>query len=399
MKKLILTALNNNDDIWFDCFIPFIITLKGTNYKGEVGVISYHLSEEKKLRLLENNILVFEALNLCPDLSLDRFLSAAHIAENYDLVALYDADIWFPKPELTVFEQIKDSDYLYCCYDVILPPFLLNGVLNTEEIALQLEKLLTIQSYYWQAGLTIAHNIAWKKYASYLIEALQNGNYKFEYGIDTTLLNLYSAQKNNVKHLAEKYNCLPFWGIQVDKSNFFPLKINNEEIEGIHITRFHRETNDFSFLKIASDIYLNNGTNYSLNRSPLYHYQHCGHLFQNTQIQNSNSFYCSELFCHTASFKLLDEILTIDAKDTFEIKLSYAGKTPCQIRIGYQAILNTHLPINFNVYLNNKRMALTKDKMTIFKIQENDELLIQSLHIRGDFGIRILLDKINIINE
>ena len=51
MKKLILVALNDNDDIWFNCFIPFAITLKSTNYDGEIGIISYNLSNNKKEKL------------------------------------------------------------------------------------------------------------------------------------------------------------------------------------------------------------------------------------------------------------------------------------------------------------------------------------------------------------
>ena len=146
---------------------------------------------------------------------------------------------------------------MYCLLDVNYSlPFILNGAKDKTEVKSKLDNLLTKQDYYWQAGLTIAHRQAWIKYGEYILNYLNKGNYQLEYGIDATILNLYSAETNNVSLLNKKYNCLPFWGINIDKVNFFPLRVDNEEIEGIHITRYHRETSDFSFLKTNIDLYL-----------------------------------------------------------------------------------------------------------------------------------------------
>lgn len=397
MKNIILTALDDNDDIWFTCFIPFILTLQNTNYKGDIGVISYSLSDEKRNILDQNKIKVFNASHTCTELSLDRFISIAAIANNYDIIALYDADIWFPKHELTLFEQINDFESLHCCYDVIIPPFLLNCVIHKESVKAKLDSLLSTQTHYWQAGLTIAHRNAWLSYRKYIINALNSRNYHYQYGIDTTLLNLYSVDTNKVVHLHKKYNCLPFWGIQVDKYNFFPIKVDNEEIEGIHITRYHRDTSNFSFIKVGIDLYLKNGSPFALKMAPLYHYQNCGNLFQNTYDKNDNPFYCNEVFCHTLLCKRThNQLLEIDTIGTFEIKLTYAGSNSCQIGIGYQALLNRVLPIKFKIYLRGQEINIAKDRLTILTIYEGDELLIQSLHLRSDFGIKLLLSRINI---
>ena len=40
-KRIILTALNNNEKLWYEQFIPFISTLKKTDYEGDIGVIDY----------------------------------------------------------------------------------------------------------------------------------------------------------------------------------------------------------------------------------------------------------------------------------------------------------------------------------------------------------------------
>lgn len=342
---------------------------------------------------------MFEAFNICHNLLLDRFISTSKIAEHYDIVALYDVDIWFPKHDLTLFEQVQDPSLLYCCYDVIIPPFILSGAKDKTEVKSKLDNLLTKQNYYWQAGLTVAHRQAWIKYGEYILNYLNKGNYKLEYGIDATILNLYSAEINNVSLLNKKYNCLPFWGINIDKVNFFPLRVDNEEIEGIHITRYHRETSDFSFLKTHIDLYLEKGENFLPEKPSLYHYQNCNNLFHNINNKHSNPFYCNEIFCHSFSYQWLNEnLLAIDAIDTFEMKLTYTGKDPCQIAIGYQAILNKHQPVKFKVYLNGRDIMALKDTMLPITINLNDELIIQSLHLRKDFGVRILLSQVNFPN-
>lgn len=66
MKTLILTAINDDDEFYFNHLIPFLLSLKNTNYVGDIGVIAYHLSEIKKQALLKNNILVFKTENKTP---------------------------------------------------------------------------------------------------------------------------------------------------------------------------------------------------------------------------------------------------------------------------------------------------------------------------------------------
>lgn len=136
MKKLILTTLNNNDEIWYRCFVPFILSLRKTNYDGDIGVISYDLSPEKRKKLAEHNVLIFEAEYRFNELLIDRHISTALIAQNYDYeqIALYDADIWFSSPNLTIFEQVQDHYSFHCCYDVIKPTFL--------KIPIKLDQLL-----------------------------------------------------------------------------------------------------------------------------------------------------------------------------------------------------------------------------------------------------------------
>lgn len=98
MKRIILTALSQNHNLWYEQFIPFIITLRKTSYVGDIGVINYGLSDEYIETLNRNNILIFSPLNAVTNLALDRHISASHIAKqfNYEQIAVFDADIWFP---------------------------------------------------------------------------------------------------------------------------------------------------------------------------------------------------------------------------------------------------------------------------------------------------------------
>ena len=103
--------------------MPFISTLKNTDYKGEIGVIAYNLSEIKKQRLIENNILIFEGKTISGTLVLDRQLQTAEISEayQYDQIALLDGDIWFPAGKFSLFDKLEESEKLYACYDVLYP--------------------------------------------------------------------------------------------------------------------------------------------------------------------------------------------------------------------------------------------------------------------------------------
>lgn len=57
-KRIILTALNHNEKLWYEQFIPFISTLKKTDYEGDIGVIDYGITSEAKDVLAKNNVLV-----------------------------------------------------------------------------------------------------------------------------------------------------------------------------------------------------------------------------------------------------------------------------------------------------------------------------------------------------
>lgn len=64
MKRIVLTALNDNNKIYYDNLIPFILSIKETDYEGDIGIIDYGLSQDKKEVLKANNILLFSPSNV-----------------------------------------------------------------------------------------------------------------------------------------------------------------------------------------------------------------------------------------------------------------------------------------------------------------------------------------------
>ena len=159
MKRLILTALDDNNKIWFENLIPFVLSLRRTNYTGDIGIIDYGLSEVKKICLKEHDIKIFKPSYGCKELLLDRHISAADIAQSYsyDQIAVYDCDIWFPSHHLDIFEQIKNEKNLYATYDAWRCTFLDNCVESElkKTVSAKIDAVVSRNGYVWQVGLIL----------------------------------------------------------------------------------------------------------------------------------------------------------------------------------------------------------------------------------------------------
>lgn len=267
MKRLILTALDDNNKIWFENLIPFILSLRRTNYKGDIGIIDYGLSEVKKICLKEHNIKIFDPSYGCKELLLDRHISAADIAQNYnyDQIAVYDCDIWFPSHHLDIFEQIKNKKNLYATYDAWRCTFLDNCVESESKktVSAKIDAVVSKNGYVWQVGLILGSTEAWLLYKQYIEEQLNIKNYlKPIYGVDTTLFNLYALDSEKVRFIHQKYNCPPVWGIELkhDEGNLAPL-VKGKIIQGIHITRNHRNDKMLAYPYVFESYYHQEGKN------------------------------------------------------------------------------------------------------------------------------------------
>ena len=272
--------MDDNHSIYYDCFIPFIVSLQETDYTGDVGVISHGLSQEKIDCLEKNGVKVFMVSHYCDDVALNRQLSVADIAEEYayDQVVLYDADIWFPQKHLSVFEQITNPNALYCAYDVFPCTFMMDCVRPEDqsriwkEIASVMER---INNHVWQVGVVGGYRDAWQSYKKWALNELEQPEYLLDvYGIDTTFMNLYSARlQDKVARLPERYNCVPFWGIQInvdEAAGEYVHTLRGEPIEGIHVTRDFRKAGTYSYTKWHKDTYKKNAYKWRHKNYPYY---------------------------------------------------------------------------------------------------------------------------------
>jgi len=291
MKRIILTALDNNNTIWYEQFLPFILSLQKTDFytekKGDIGVLDYGLSLEKKAVLEKNNIFCFPPSHCYSEMLLDRHISVADIAEKYayEQIAFYDADIWFPSQRLTIFDQIIYQDNLYCAYDAWRCSFLADVVPN-EQQENEYKKLDEIESkygYVWQAGVILGHKNAFIKYKNYTENLLLKNNFSMKYGIDATVLNRYSYDKNKVSLLPTKYNCTPIWGVKhIVKNNQHLFLIENEQVEGFHITRNHREDKLITFNGLYPDDFYERGKTFQTGNYILYN------IIRESLVTNNN---------------------------------------------------------------------------------------------------------------
>ncbi|WP_032093737.1 hypothetical protein [Necropsobacter rosorum] len=264
MKTIILTAIDDNHKLWYEHLIPFILSLKETDYNGDIGVISYGLSAEKKQILQSNGLKVFSATNKYPQILIDRQISAADIAAqyHYDCIALYDADIWFPQTKLTVFNQIKDKTKLYCTYDIWECSFLYDCVTAPalDAVRDKINRLKKQHNYVYQAGVIIGFKQAWVDYKNYVDTEIRQEKFIQCYGIDSTLINSYAVDHENVAFLPIKYNCPPAWGIRQNQTtNGIEYTFENELIEGLHVTRAHRKGEEYSYHKRFAEKYYQQG--------------------------------------------------------------------------------------------------------------------------------------------
>ncbi len=410
MNRLILTTLNNNDEIWYRCFIPFILSLRKTNFSGDIGVINYQLSNEKKEVLLKNNIKIFDASNSFSELLIDRHISTAHIAEkyNYEQIALYDSDIWFSRPYLTLFDRIEDNNSLYCSFDVIYPQFLTYclPLEKQKQAKNKFDSLYQKNNYLWQAGVMLGTQQAWKNYHHYIVNDLKNlAQFSMVYGVDAAILNLYAHDKNNIKHLPEKYNCLPLWGIQrVHKPNsnadFF--SVQNDIIEGIHVTRYHRDSKEYNYTHLHKQTYLDEGKAFCLNKASQSF--NAENHFSKLQKYSMNIFSVEEIeYSGLTTYVDIEGIIyqkhstIVDFTGNSRLSLKNIQDKELEITFLYQELYNRKFPIFCNIYINDKHLNLEKNKQYKISIPPYGKITFISHDLWDDIGVRYIFKNVTIL--
>lgn len=111
-----------------------------------------------------------------------------------------------------------------------------------------------------------------------------------KYGIDATVLNRYSYDENKVSLLPTKYNCTPLWGVKhLVKNNQHLFLIENEQVEGFHITRNHREDKLITFNGLYPDDFYKRGKAFQTENYILYNITRESLVTNNSESQTKLS--------------------------------------------------------------------------------------------------------------
>ncbi|QLB21469.1 hypothetical protein A6B43_08010 [Vespertiliibacter pulmonis] len=413
MSKIILTALDDNDTFWFDHLVPFLLSLRKTDYSGEIGIISYGLSSIKEQLLIENGCLVFQAPRKYERIYIDRQWAAAEIAKKYDYVALYDTDIWFPHSQLSLFDEISDYQKLYCAYDVAYGDFIEKPAYNGQQIRALMQNFLHQHKKVWQVGVVAGHQQAWQAYQQYIENALLRSDlFSQEYGIDSLLMCLYSMEYDGVAVLPEYYNCTPAGG-NLRYSNLSAsgellensvFTVNNQPVQGLHITGPFRlwDRNFYEYSYHNGLDYFSQGKNYCLKKSPqqaldfssLIHFCH-QYLPQNRalvlkQILSDDAVHCS--------LDGTDLILTAGANT--QILLCNTQSQEIELKFAILGRIDKSIPKGRFIAHNNKSPTIwTLNKWQTVYLKPNEEIVLASYDIDTNAGINWRLHNIKLVER
>ncbi|KVR38187.1 hypothetical protein WK13_00935 [Burkholderia ubonensis] len=256
-RHLVVLAIDNNRQAWYEMLIPFIVSLRETNYRGRIGVIGYGLSSEKQQRLRANGIEVYAAVG-AGDLPWDRYISAAAIfdtAPELETLALYDADIWFPGPHFDIFDVVPDDDFLHVAPDAHFCAFVMSPIVGERKEVLMrqcVQDVLDRLGHPLQAGLVVGGRAAWGRFAKYVHEQTGRIGQDFQaiYGLDTTFLHLWGGL-GHIRLVGREQNFVSKWGLH-ERHDFDTVQVVLEHqgtpIRGLHMTGDVRYLNRWRYL-------------------------------------------------------------------------------------------------------------------------------------------------------
>ncbi|QTO23954.1 hypothetical protein [Burkholderia seminalis] len=256
-RHLVAFAIDDNRQAWYEMVIPFIVSLRATDYRGRIGVIGYGLSADKQQRLRDNGIEVYAGAGV-GDLSWDRYISAAAVFDadpELQTLALYDADIWFPGPRFDIFDVATDHDLLHVAPDAHFCAFVMSPIIGERRDALVrqcVQDVLDRVGHPLQAGLVVGGRAPWARFAQYVREQAGRIGLDFAgiHGLDTTFLHLWGGL-GQVRLVGCEQNFVTKWGLH-ERHDFDAVQIllehQGKPIRGLHMTGDVRFLNHWRYL-------------------------------------------------------------------------------------------------------------------------------------------------------
>ncbi|MBF5014456.1 hypothetical protein [Burkholderia pseudomultivorans] len=256
-RHLIALAIDNNTQAWYEMVIPFIVSLRATDYRGRIGVIGYGLSPDKQQRLLASGVEVYTAVGV-GELPWDRYVSSAAIFDTspeLHTLALYDADIWFPGPRFDLFDVVPDDDCLHVAPDAHFCAFVTDPIVGERKAELTrqcVDDVIDRFGHALQAGLVVGGRTAWARFAQHVHEQIGRIGRDFNaiYGLDTTFLHMWGAL-GHVRLIGCEQNFVSKWGLHEQQeagSGRVVFEYRGTPVRGLHMTNDVRYLNRWRYL-------------------------------------------------------------------------------------------------------------------------------------------------------
>lgn len=268
----IFVAVNDNHRAWYEMLIPFILSLRATDYGGQIVVIGYGLSPEKVAILRGHAI---DVVHASPDwtLPLGRYIEvAAYCAAHPEIekAALYDADIWFCSPRHDLFALV-DGDTLHACPDPMFCQFIITpliGPRKDEHWRLIVTDILAKYGHALQAGLVAGTAAVWAEFARHVRECAAAIGTDFQncFGLDTTFLHLWAVARE-ITLLPRTQNFVTRWGVTELSDNgasHFADGPSGEAVRALHMTGNVRFFDRWRYFRNDPDTALAEGRAFAL---------------------------------------------------------------------------------------------------------------------------------------
>lgn len=266
-KTMMMIALDDNDHAWREMLIPFVVSLRQTNYVGRIGVIAYGMSEEKLQILRDQDIDIVPPARKTT-LPCDRFLSAANFVAEHEIdrAALYDADIWFQPGAFDLFDQLTDPARMYAATDTWFCDFITTPIIGPNSdylLNLTLNSVFDRFGTAFQAGLIAGSREAWSHFGYFINDCFDriSTDFNLTFGLDTTFVNLY-AGLGNVVQVDKVYNFVSKWGIResIDyASGKVVLTSDGARIQALHMTGDVRYEPCWRYSNLHGDVFMRLG--------------------------------------------------------------------------------------------------------------------------------------------
>ncbi|GJD36200.1 hypothetical protein FMGBMHLM_3115 [Methylobacterium aerolatum] len=271
----VCVAINDNDNAWYEMLVPFLLSLRQTNYTGYVCVIGFGLSQHKIDLLRANSVNVIESAE--KSLAVARYMEVSRLCEaNPGLrkVALYDADIWFCHPHFDLFDAIE-GDNIFACRDQMFCTFITDQLIGPNK-----DENMHLVYYVGQermggavqAGLVAGTTEAWRDFSRFVRASFERvgTDFTLSYGLDTTLLQLWAGH-GRVNRLSELQNFVTKYGLAevADAAGEISFHGADGPIRGLHMTGDIRFTHRWRYFTNNRDNALEKGHDLELKQTAL----------------------------------------------------------------------------------------------------------------------------------